>query len=542
MKNNSAFRIFYTFSILFLFGLITFSCTTKNNNVPSIAYVSLESSMLQIEDVVTGLDVPWDIDASRNNELWLTELNGSVYHMDLKSAKQKKVLQLADVLYKKSYGLLGMAVHPEEPFVFLHYTFTNSPDSLAQQIHSRLVRYTFKNDTLVEPKILLDNIPGNTYHNGSRIAIAQDNKLFLSLGDTGDSNRAQNDSVITGKILRLNLDGTIPEDNPIAGSLIWSRGHRNVQGLAFNKNGMLYGSEHGPNNDDEINLIEAAGNYGWPDVQGFCDTDQEKKYCSAHTIIEPLTAWTPTIAVAGLAYYGNHSIKEWQNSLIVANLKGRALRVLKLADDGRHIIGEHIFFQKKFGRIRDVSVAANGDIYFATTNRDWHPRFQPWMYDSLPTGPDRILRLRAMYRNNEQNPAIAVLQENPEPLELLSENWNPNLEEEFETGGKLYAQHCLSCHGPNGQGSEYLIPTLSNTDWVTGDKGRLIRTLLTGLSKPIEINGKMYNQEMPSYAHLKDQELADILTYIRNSFNNKAAGVIAGEVYEEREGLKRSSK
>ena len=534
MTNNSSFKIFPTLLITFIFSSIYISCKkeNKNNNLPPIAYVSLNSSMLQIDEIVTGLDVPWDIDASINNELWFTEQNGSVYHMDLKSTKRKKVLRVPDVLYKKSYGLLGMAVHPKQPFVFLHYTFTNSPDSLAQQIYSRLVRYTFKNDTLVEPKILLDNIPGNTYHNGSRIAIAPDNKLFLSLGDMGDSNRAQNDSVITGKILRLNLEGTIPEDNPIAGSPIWSRGHRNVQGLALNKKGMLYSSEHGPNNDDEINLIEANGNYGWPDVQGFCDTDQEKEYC----------AWTPTIAVAGLAYYENHPIKEWQNSLIVANLKGRALRVLKLADDGRQIESKHIFFQKKFGRIRDVSVAPNGDIYFATTNRDWHPRFQPWMYDSLPTGPDRILRLRTMDKNDELNPAIAVLKENPEPLELLSENWNPNLEEEFETGGKLYAQHCLSCHGPNGHGSEDLIPTLSNTDWVTGDKGRLIRTLLTGLSKPIEVNGKMYNQEMPSYAYLKDQELADILTYIRNSFNNESAGVIAGEVYEEREGLKRTAK
>tara|TARA_R110002020_G_scaffold85914_5_gene211809 strand:+ start:61827 stop:63416 length:1590 start_codon:yes stop_codon:yes gene_type:complete len=522
---------------LFIIGLVIMSYSCKNEKDRTeivIAYLQTTDQNLSITPVETGLEVPWDIDASLPDKIWYTEQNGSVYLKDLKAGSTKKMFKVPDVIYKKSYGLLGMTVHPVDPYIFLHYTFTRD----TVNIKSRLVRYTYDSDTLKEPTILIDNISGNTYHNGSRLIISPDGKLIFSLGEVGDTRHAQNDSVITGKILRLNIDGSIPHDNPVKGSYIYTRGHRNPQGLAFSDKTILYSSEHGPNNDDEINLIVANNNYGWPDVQGFCDTESEKEYCKAHHITEPLKAWTPTIAAAGLAFYNSDKIPELKNSLLVANLKGRALRVLKLSANGQHINDEHIYLQKKFGRIRDVSVAPNGDIYFATSNRDWHPRFQPWMYDSLPDGPDKIYRISAMSPDEELNPKIIVYHEDKEPIQLDSENWNPDLEDEFVAGEKLYAKNCLSCHGPKGQGSEDLIPPLSGTNWVTGDKGKLIRTVLTGISHPIEVNGKTYNQEMPSYSQLSDQEIADILTYIRGSFDNETSGVIEGEVFEERKSLK----
>jgi mono/diheme cytochrome c family protein len=134
--------------------------------------------------------------------------------------------------------------------------------------------------------------------------------------------------------------------------------------------------------------------------------------------------------------------------------------------------------------------------------------------------------------------SLPVYKENPKPLDLLSEEWNhPMDEEEFAAGQTLYIRHCQVCHGPEGQGSADMYPPLVNTQWVTGDKARLIRTILLGLSEPIEINGKIYNQEMPAFKHLNDQEVADILTYIRNSFGNSAGAVIPGEVFEERKSL-----
>lgn len=529
--------------LVVLIGLLSISCTDPHpQKGKPIAYLELKKSTLAIEEIIDSLGVPWDIDASIPGELWFTEQSGSVYQLNLKTHEKKKVLQVPDVLYKKSYGLLGMTVHPKQPFVFFHYTFQANEDDLQQELRSRLVRYRVFGDTLSEPKILLDNIPGNTYHNGSRLIISPDDKLFFSMGDTGRQNRTQDDSILIGKIMRFNLDGSIPADNPIPGSPIWSRGHRNPQGLAFSNDGTLYSTEHGPNNDDEVNLIKKNNNYGWPDVQGFCNEEWEEEYCSQHHIHEPLKAWTPTIAIAGMAYYNDSSISEWKHSLIVANMKGRAMRVLNLTDDGREITNEHIYFQKEFGRIRDVSKGPNGAIYFTTSNTDWHPRFQPWMYDSLPEGGDRIIRIRAMEEDEKIDLSLPVLKENAEPLDLLSENWNYSVdEEEFAEGRRLFAENCRVCHGPEGQGSEDMYPPLSKSEWITGDKGRLIRTVLLGLSEPIEVNGEMYNQEMPSFRQLSDQEIADILTYVRNSFGNSAGAVIPGEVFEERKSRQYSS-
>lgn len=523
-------------SLIFSLGLFLISCNQPASNpVKPLAYLELETSTLILDEVADSLGVPWDVDGKIPGKLWFTEQSGSVYRMDLESLEKKEVLRIPDLLYKKSYGLLGMTVHPNESSVFLHYTFQSNEDDLQQEVQSRIVRFSFEGDTLINPKILLDSIPGNTYHNGSRLLISPDEKLFFSMGDAGSPDQTQDDSSLKGKILRLNLDGSIPDDNPIPGSLIWSRGHRNPQGLAFSDDGLFYSTEHGPNNDDEINLIEKNRNYGWPDVQGFCDEDFEQNYCAEFQIKEPLIAWTPTIAIAGLAYINNPSIPEWEQSLVAATMKGRALRVLNLSEDGQEITEEHIYFQKEFGRIRDVSASPDGSLYFSTSNTDWHPRFQPWMYDQLPEGGDQIIRIRALEDGEEIDESLSVLEENPEPLDLISENWNNQVDEqEFAAGQKLYVQHCQVCHGPEGQGSADMYPPLSETEWVTGDKARLIRTILIGLSEPIEVNGETYNQEMPSFQQLSDQEIADILSYIRNSFGNSSGAVIPGEVYEER--------
>ncbi|MDZ7718603.1 MAG: PQQ-dependent sugar dehydrogenase [Balneolaceae bacterium] len=276
-------------SLFFLVGFFAISCNQNDSNkAKPLAYLELENSSLIVEEVADSLGVPWDVDASIAGKLWFTEQSGSVYRLNLETLEQAEVLQIPDLLYKKSYGLLGMAVHPDESSVFLHYTFQSNEDDLQQEVQSRIVRYSFEGDTLINPEILLDSIPGNTYHNGSRLIISPDKKLFFSMGDAGRPDQTQSDSILVGKILRLNLDGSIPDDNPIPGSPIWSRGHRNPQGLAFSDDGLFYSTEHGPNNDDEINLIKKNGNYGWPDVHGFCDEDFEQNYCAEYQIEEPL--------------------------------------------------------------------------------------------------------------------------------------------------------------------------------------------------------------------------------------------------------------
>ena len=139
---------------------------------------------------------------------------------------------------------------------------------------------------------------------------------------------------LNGKILRLNLDGSIPANNPTPGSLVYTLGHRNPQGLVRLPSGRIYSSEHGENTDDEINLIEAGRNYGWPNVEGYCSTTERNAFCAANNVREPLAIWTPTLAVAGLAYYDHPAIPEWRGSLLMATLKASKLVQLQLSATG----------------------------------------------------------------------------------------------------------------------------------------------------------------------------------------------------------------
>ena len=154
---------------------------------------------------------------------------------------------------------------------------------------------------------------------------------------------------VNGKVLRINLDGTIPADNPVAGNPYWSFGHRNPQGLVF-ANNKLYSSEHGPSNDDEINIIEKGKNYGWPNVEGFCDGSGEQSFCSANNVKEPVRNWTPTAAVSGLDYYNSDLIPQWKNSLLVVALKNARLYQMKLDDTFTSITQTNEYFTNDYGQ------------------------------------------------------------------------------------------------------------------------------------------------------------------------------------------------
>jgi glucose/arabinose dehydrogenase len=135
-------------------------------------------------------------------------------------------------------------------------------------------------------------------------------------------------------------------------------------------NDILFSSEHGPDTDDEINIIEKGGNYGWPDVRGFCNEDDEKSFCTGHIVVEPLMSWTPTIAVCGINYYNSDSIPQWKNSILMTTLKDERLIQLKLSDDQRSITENHDFFISRYGRMRDVCVAPDGRVFICTSNGD----------------------------------------------------------------------------------------------------------------------------------------------------------------------------
>lgn len=310
-----------------------------------------------------NLTQPWEIVWGPDDFVWMTERDGRVSRVNPASGAVTPLITISEVRSQGEGGLLGMALHPSfnsTPHVFVAYNYNN-----AGNYREKIVRYQYNGTTLTNPVIILDNIAASNVHNGCRLLIVGD-KLFISTGDASDQSLPQNTGVVNGKILRLNLDGSIPGDNPIAGNPVWSYGHRNAQGLVY-ANNKLYSSEHGPNSDDEVNIIEKGRNYGWPDVKGFCEGG-EQSFCSTYNVKEPMKAWTPTIALSGMDYYDNDLIPQWKHSLLVATLKNSRLVQLKLntAHDG--IAETNEFLTNKYGRMRDVCIAPDGKVYVCTSN------------------------------------------------------------------------------------------------------------------------------------------------------------------------------
>jgi glucose/arabinose dehydrogenase len=228
--------------------------------------------------------------------------------------------------------------------------------------------------------------------------------LFMTTGDAANTSTPQNLTSLNGKILRLHLDGSIPVDNPIPGSPVWSWGHRNPQGLVMAPSGILYSSEHGPSSDDEVNIIVPGGNYGWPTVRGFCDETTELAFCADSSVVEPIAAWTPTLAISGADYYAHTNIPSWSNALLVTSLKASRLVALKLSEDGRSATEETQHFTNWFGRLRDLCISPSGDIYLAVSNRDGRGTVHP--------GDDRIVKISAVDHTTDI-PGASVEQEIP---------------------------------------------------------------------------------------------------------------------------------
>ena len=319
--------------------------------------------------VATNLSVPWDMTYGPDGWIWFTELSGNIKRMNPNTFQVQQIFAISDVaLFGFSVGLHSIVMHPDfnttSPYLYVHYAYTTTT--------SKIVRYEYDaiNNTLTNPLIILGSIPAGVSHNGSRMVILND-KLFICLGDTYSTPAvAQNLSSINGKVLRMNLDGSIPNDNPIANSYIWSMGHRNPQGLCYG-NGKFYSSEHGTSNNDELNIIESNRNYGWPTVEGICDTAAEITFCNANNVKEPIWSWSPSIAPAGVDLYQNTAIPEWNNSLLLAVLKNKELIQLKLSDDGTAVTQQTIYLINKYGRLRDVLVIPDGRVFICTSNKDY---------------------------------------------------------------------------------------------------------------------------------------------------------------------------
>ena len=392
--------------------------------------------------VTTGLEGPWELSWGPDARLWVTERTGKrVTRINPADGSKAVALTIPDVHQSVAQdGLLGMALHPEllrgtgADYVYVYLTYVvNPPPEVLRRGVIRRYTYDAATQTMKSPVDLLTGLPVHNDHVSGRLALGPDLKLYLSVGDQGSNfgrnncitNRAQQVPSASevadrdwmkyqGKLLRVNLDGTIPSDNPtIAGvrSHIYSYGHRNIQGITFGPDGKVYTAEHGPSTDDELNLIRAGKNYGWPNVAGYND-DRAYVYgnwsaassCSTLTFSavtvppevpqQKESAWhhadfTPplktfftvdngydlqargsaTIAPSGLKLYagGANAIPGWANSLLLVALKAGRVYRMKLSGDGASIVGDAEEVFKTVNRYRDVAFAPDGRrIYLAT--------------------------------------------------------------------------------------------------------------------------------------------------------------------------------
>ncbi len=309
------------------------------------------------QTVASGLEAPWSVAFAGDTALVSERDSGRILELDDDGAA-REVGTITDVTPAGEGGLLGIAIQNDDLYAY----FTSGDEN-------RLERYELSGEPgsfeLGDPETILDGVDAARFHNGGRIAFGPDEMLYVTVGDAGNAARAQDRDSLSGKILRLTPEGTVPPDNPFDDSPVYSLGHRNPQGLAWDRDDTMYASEFGQDTWDELNVIEAGGNYGWPEAEGIADDDR---------FIDPVQQWEPAEASpSGMAVAGE--------AIWIANLRGERLREIPLTDiaaSTEHLVGEQ-------GRLRDVSVAPDGSLWVLTNNTDG--RGDPGESD------DRILRL-----------------------------------------------------------------------------------------------------------------------------------------------------
>ncbi len=336
---------------------------------PALATFPVGITTVTVSELTPGLATLWELVWGPDDFIWATERAGRISRINPATGAVVPLLTIADVTQNNESGLLGMVLHPDfatQPYVYVVYNYTEQG-----VLKEKLVRFTYSAaaGTLGAPTVLLGGIVATTNHSGSRLLVLPDRTILMTTGDALQSSEAQNRASLNGKILRLNLDGSVPADNPTPGSYVYTLGHRNPQGLVQLADGRIYSSEHGPNNDDEINKIEVGRNYGWPNVEGLCNLPAEATFCTANHVREPLTTWTPTIAPAALKYYDHPAIPGWRGSLLVVALGGKRLVQLPLDATGGAITARNEFLTT-FGRLRSMCVSPQGRVYVGTSNRD----------------------------------------------------------------------------------------------------------------------------------------------------------------------------
>ena len=314
----------------------------------------------EIKVIAENLFVPWAIDISNEGKLYFTERSGIIRIIEDGKLLSQPIMTFSTPFVSQGEGgLLGITL--DLNYSQNHYIYVMHSYGETNKIYNRVVRLLENNNKATIDKILLDKIPGGQIHNGGRIKIGPDKKLYITTGDAGNSALAQEPMSTAGKILRIELDGRIPEDNPINNSPVYSLGHRNPQGLAWDSKNVLYASEHGQSAHDEINIIKPGANYGWPLVQG-------NEESTEIMIQKPLIhSKEETLAPSGITFVNQGP---WQGKLLIANLRGQQLLAMELNGKGTVVNNVQGLLKNEYGRLREVIEDKDGSIYMTTSNRD----------------------------------------------------------------------------------------------------------------------------------------------------------------------------
>ena len=322
------------------------------SNPPPIPEPITSSDTEFVQVLATNLEKPWGFDFA-GDKIFVTEKVGRIRVIESGVLLEDPLATLRTVNAFDG-GLLGIAVHPnfeKNHFLYVYFTYENDG-----KLWNKILRITESENKLVDVETIFDEIPGSAFSNGGILKFGPDGKLYVGTGYVSDSHGPQDIQSLEGKILRLNDDGTIPNDNPFSDSPVFSFGHMNPKGLGWDNEGNLFVTEMGPSKNDEINLVQPGGNYGWPEQE--CYGNEE--------FVDPINCYDPAIEPGGIVFYYGDKIK-LDNPLVLASLRASHLFNLEIDEDE---VKSQTSILSGIGRIRDVAVGPDGYLYLITSNTD----------------------------------------------------------------------------------------------------------------------------------------------------------------------------
>lgn len=327
------------------------------------------------EEVASGLKHPWGLAFLPSGDALVTERSGDLRLITSEGLSAQPVSGLPEIVATGQGGMMGIAIDPDFSQNNKVYVCLNVAGEGGWSSEVHVGEFDGANLNNVKQVFAAQPKYESRHHFGCRIAFDKDKHIFISLGDRGGfKEEAQNTDNHTGTVVRLNHDGTTPQDNPfLTGKApeVYSYGHRNVQGMILHpETGQIWTNEHGPRGGDEVNILSKGANYGWPTItyginyDGSVITDKTEM----EGMRQPLKYWDPSFAPSGMMFYTGDMFQEWQGDLFIGSLKFRYLKHLKI--EGNKVVAESNLFEELDGRIRDVVQGPDGAIYLVTDSNE----------------------------------------------------------------------------------------------------------------------------------------------------------------------------